>query len=138
MAIMSDHRAVPIFIFVTRPRVGRFLAFHQEKKTKKCIHVLICSVKLEGKMSKKVVSCSFFLARHNSVDLRTHMTQFSRSEDHLKLLSSSGDLPAVKLGQCKARPFKFHRVCFLFISVLQHTNSYTFSTLMGKLLDLGS
>ena len=53
-------KAVPIFIFVSRPREGRFLAFHQEKKTKECFYVLSRSVKLEDKIRKKLVSHSFF------------------------------------------------------------------------------
>ena len=33
--IQERVKAVPSFIFVSRPREGRFLAFHEEKKTKK-------------------------------------------------------------------------------------------------------
>ena len=42
----DDAKAVPIFIFVSRPRQGRFLAFHEEKKK-----------------TKKMYSCSDCLLR---------------------------------------------------------------------------
>ncbi len=53
MEHLSSSKAIPIFIFVSRPREGRFLAFHQKtktKKTNKCIHVLICRPRNKNKI----------------------------------------------------------------------------------------